>query len=68
MKKLGIIFFLLAGVNGFAQDKKAIKILDEAVTLLNKGRYNEAYLKFSEGIRVDKSLPELHFGKANAAF
>ncbi|MBI1182773.1 DUF3808 domain-containing protein [bacterium] len=51
-----------------AQHDKALEVLDEAVTLLNKGRYNDAYLKFSEGIRIDKSNGELHYGKANAAY
>jgi len=70
MQKLGTVLFIILFFSSiaFCQDKKAVKVLDEAVTLLNKGRYNEAYLKFSEGIRINKTMPELHFGKASAAF
>lgn len=58
----------LLGTPVSAQKKAALQKLDAAVTLLNKGKFNEAYLKFSEGISIDKSLGELHLGKANCAY
>lgn len=73
MKRLTLLMlatgFLL---NGWAQPKnqhdQGLEILDEAVTLLNKGRHNEAYMRFADGIAVDPGNAELYFGKANAAF
>lgn len=66
--KLGLLLLLYSfGHESFAQ-KDAIKILDEAVTLLNKRNYNEAYLRFDDGIAAAPKNAEMHFGKANAAY
>ncbi len=69
MGKIRLTFFLLViTITAQAQNKKAIQVLNEAVTLLNSGKFNDAYLKFDEGLSIDASIADLHFGKANAAF
>lgn len=67
-RSLLICIILVLGQQSFGQKKAALQKLDAAVTLLNKGKYNDAYMKFSEGISIDKDLGELHLGKANCAY
>ncbi|MFY0672967.1 MAG: DUF3808 domain-containing protein [Bacteroidia bacterium] len=67
LKLVTLVIFGLCYNNVKAQ-KDAVKILDEAVTLLNKRQYNEAYLRFDDGITAAPNNAEMHFGKANAAY
>jgi tetratricopeptide (TPR) repeat protein len=67
-RTLAWFIFFGAIANASSAQTDAIKILDEAVTFLNKSQYNKAYLRFDDGIAAAPNNAEMHFGKANAAY
>lgn len=63
-----LIFCFLAIVGQlFAQKPSSMAKLREGTQALQQGKYHQAYLKFSEGIKQEAGLAELRFGKASAA-
>ena len=45
-----------------------MKMLDTGVTQLNSRQFSEALATFNKGILIDKTIADLYFGKASAAF